>query len=115
MPLITADEILAQITDAAEGAFKEGWAVVKNYAPAEFKKMAVQLEDIATNVALFEIDDSQGYSAATGQVLFRMQRLSCEAVLVAVTQLTLITVQKALDAILKVLKSAFQGALAAIL
>ena len=112
---VTADEIFTQISDAAEGAFKEGWAAVRNYAPAEFRKMAVQLEDIATNVALFAVDDSQGYSPETGKLLFRMQRLSCEAVLVAVTQLTMIAVQKALNAILKVLKSAFQGALAAVL
>jgi hypothetical protein len=112
---VTADEIFTQISDAAGGAFKEGWAAVRNYAPAEFRKMAVQLEDIATNVALFAVDDSQGYSPATGKLLFRMQRLSCESVLVAVTQLTMIAVQKALNAILKVLKSAFQGALAAVL
>lgn len=111
----TTDEILTQIMDAAQGAFKEGWAAVKAYAPVEFEKMAVQLADIASNVALYEADPDQGYSPATGKILFKMQRQSCEAVLVALTQLTLISVQKALDAIVKVLKKAFDGALAAVL
>ena len=112
---ISADEIFGKISDAAQGAFKDGWAAVKDYAPAEFKKMAVQLESIIENVAKYAIDPTQGYSPATGKVLFRMQRTACEAVLVAVTQLTLIAVQKALNAIVKVLKEAFGTALAAVL
>jgi hypothetical protein len=111
---ISADEIFSQISDAAEGAFKDGWAAVKDYAPAEFKKMAIQLESIAENVALYEIDSNEGYSPATGKILFRMQRTACESVLVAVTHLTLIAVQKALNAIIKVLNDAFGAALAGI-
>ena len=44
-----------------------------------------------------------------------MQRRATEAVLVAVTQLTLIAVEKALNAISKALKEAFGTALAAAL
>lgn len=112
---ITADEILSKISDAAEGAFKDGWDAVKNYAPAEFHKMAVQLQSITENVAKYELDNNEGYSPATGKLLFRMQRTACESVLVATTHLTLIAVQKALNAIVKVLKDAFGGALAAVL
>ncbi len=112
---ITADEIFAKISGAAEGAFKNGWSAVKDYAPAEFRKMAVQLESIAENVAKYEIDPNQGYSPETGKILFRMQRTACEGVLVAVTQLTLIAVQQALDAIVKALKDAFGAALGGIL
>jgi hypothetical protein len=112
---ISADEIFNKITDAAQGAFKEGWSAVKDYAPVEFKKMAVQLESIAKNVAAFELDSTLGYSAGTGKVLFRMQRRSAEAVLVAVTQLTLIAVEKAINAIIKVIKDAFGTVLAGVL
>lgn len=112
---VSAEEIFKKISDAAEGAFKDGWSAVKDYAPAEFKKMAVQLESIAKNVAAYELDNSQGYSPATGKILFRMQRRATEAVLVAVTQLTLIAVEKALNAISKALKEAFGTALAAAL
>jgi hypothetical protein len=112
---ISADQILGKIADAAHGAFKDGWVAVKDYAPAEFRKMAVQLESIAKNVAAFELDPQQGYSAATGKILFRMQRRSAEAVLVAVTQLTLVAVEKALNAIVKVIKEAFGTLLAGVL
>jgi len=112
---ISADDIFDKISDAAEGAFKDGWNAVSTYAPAEFRKMAVQLASIVENVGMYEVDPDKGYSPATGKVLFRMQRTACESVLVAVTQLTLIAVQKALNAIIKVLKDAFGAALAGVL
>jgi hypothetical protein len=106
---IGADEIFKKMIDAAEGAFDEGWEAVKVYAPAEFKKMSVQLVEIVENVSLYEIDKTQGYSIKTGKILFQMQRTACESVLVAVTHLTLIAVQKALNAIMKVLRETFSG------
>lgn len=112
---ISADDIFNKISEAAHGAFKEGWSAVSTYAPAEFRKMAVQLASIAENVARYEADPNEGYSPATGKVLFRMQRTACESVLVAVTQLTLLAVQKALNAIIKVLKDAFGLAFAGVL
>jgi hypothetical protein len=47
-------------------------------------------------------------------MLFQMQRIACESVLVAVTQLTLLAVQKAINAIMKVLKDTFSGIIAAV-
>jgi len=111
---IAADEVYSNIIDAAEGAFKDGWDAVKTYAPAEFKKMALQLVEIAENVALYEIDKTQGYSPKTGKLLFKMQRTACESVLVAVSQLTLLAVQNALNAIMKVLKETIGGVIATI-
>ena len=111
---VNADEIYTKIVNAAEGAFKDGWQAVKTYAPAEFRKMAVQLAEIAENVALYEIDNTKGYSPETGKILFKMQRTACESVLVAVTHLTLIAVQDAINAILKVLMEAFGGIVAAV-
>lgn len=112
---VSAEEIFDKISNAAEDAFKEGWSAVKDYAPAEFKKMALQLESIAKNVAAYKLDNSQGYSEETGKILFRMQRRAAESALVAVTQLTLIAVEKAFNAIIEALKNAFGTALAAAL
>ncbi len=111
----TADNIFGQIMTAAEPSFKEGWAAVKQYAQVEFRKMAVQLEEIAANVAKYKISEKEGYSEETAKILFKMQRTACESVLVAVTHLTMIAVQKALDAIMQVLKKAFKGVIAGIL
>lgn len=112
---ISADDIFKKMIGAAETAFKDGWDAVKTYAPAEFKKMSVQLVEIAENVSLYKIDKTQGYPAKTGKILFKMQRTACESVLVAVTKLTLIAVQKALNAIIKILKDTFSGIIGPIL
>lgn len=112
---IKVEEIVDKMMTAAEGAFEDGWEAVKTYAPAEFRKMAVQLTEIAENVALYEVDQNKGYSPETGKVLFQMQRTACECVLVATTQLTMIAVQNALNAIMKVLKDAFSGVVSAII
>ncbi len=104
---ITADEIFDNMISSAKDAFKDGWDAVKKYAPAELKKMSVQLAEIAENVALYKADKTQGYSKATGKILLKMQRTACESVLVAVSQLTIIAVQKAINAILKALNDAF--------
>jgi hypothetical protein len=112
---IDADQILNEIMGAAQDAFKDGWEAVRQYAPGEFRKMAVQLEEIAANVAKFKINPDEGYSPETGQVLFGMQRRACEGVLVAMSKLTLIAVQEALDSIFKVLSNAFGGAFAGFL
>lgn len=111
---VNADDIYDKIMGAAEGAFQDGWHVVKAYAPGEFKKMALQLADIAANVAKYQLDPTLGYSPETGRILFQMQRNACEGVLIALTQLTLLTVQNAINAILKVLKGAFGGIIAAV-
>jgi hypothetical protein len=115
MMAISADDIFQKIAGAAEGAFQDGWKSVSKYAPDEFHKMAVQLSRISENVALYEQDPKKGYSLETGRLLFRMQRDACESVLVALTKLTLLAVQQALNAIMNALKEAFGGVLAAFL
>lgn len=112
---IGTNEIFSKLLEAAQQEFKGEWDVVKDYAPAEFKKMAQQLESIADNVAKYELDPNQGYSPETGKLLFQMQKTACESVLVAITQLTLLAVQKAINAILDVLKKEFGGVLALVL
>lgn len=112
---INVDDVFGKMMTAAGQAFGNGWDSIKGYAPAEFKKMAVQLVDIAENVAKYQLDPSTGYSAATGKLLFQMQRNATEGVLVAVSTLTLIMVQNAINAILAVLSQTFQAALGAVL
>lgn len=112
---IKVDDVFAKMMATAGQAFGDGWASVKNYAPTEFRKMALQLVDIADNVAKYRADRSTGYSAATGKLLFQMQRNATEGVLVAISTLTLLAVQNAINAILAVLKRTFKAALKAVL
>ncbi len=115
MPAPSAEQIFEEMMAAGEKAFGASWSAVANYAPAEFRKMAIQITEIAQNVARYKLDKSEGYSEETGRILMKMQRTAAESVLVATTQLNLIAVQKAMDAMAKVLRKTFKGLVARIL
>ena len=109
------ENVLNEMLNAASDAFGDGWESIKDYAPAEFKKISSQLVEIAENVAKYERDNSQGYSPETAKILLQMQRTATEGVLVAISSLTLIAVQNALNAIFDILKDTFEGVLSSIL
>jgi hypothetical protein len=113
--MASADEIFEEMMNAGEQAFGDGWKAVKEYAPAEFRKMAIHIEEIARNVEKYQLDRREGYSAKTGKKLMEMQRVACESVLVATARLTQVAVQKAMDAMYDVLRKAFKGAVATFL
>jgi hypothetical protein len=115
---IDVEDLFKTMLGAATAAFGDQWKIAKGFVPSELKKMAVQLAEIATNVAKFELDPNEGYPVVTAQIILQMQRQSFEAMLTAVTALTLIAVQKAVDQILQAVKVAFGrvlGALATLL
>lgn len=110
------NNVLKTMKTEAVTAFGDGWEQIKEYAPAEFDKMAVQLVSISKNVALYKTSGGKkGYSAATGKVLLQMQRTAMESVFVAVSALVLLTIQKAINAIFKVLRQTFATALGSVL
>ena len=113
--MATANQIFEEMMAAGEKAFGDSWSAVANYAPAEFRKMAIQITENAQNVAKYKRDKSEGYSPATGKILMKMQRTAAESVLVATTQLNLVAVQKAMDAMYKVLRKTFKSLVAGIL
>jgi len=112
---ITFENVLEKMLQSGSDAFGDGWDSVKDYAPAEFKKISSQIVEIAENVAKYELDESQGYSPETGKVLLQMQRTATESVLVAMSTLTIIAVQNAINAMMQVLKETFEGVLSSIL
>jgi hypothetical protein len=112
---INFDNVLDTMLETASDAFDDGWDAVKIYAPAEFKKISAQIVEIAENVVKYEINEDQGYSPETGKLLLQMQRNATEGVLVAISTLTLIAVQNAINAIFKVLRDTFSGVLSTIL
>lgn len=109
------NDLLQKMLQAGEAAFGAEWKQVSTFVPTEFKKMAVQLADIADNVAKFEANNAEGYPPAAAKVLLQMQQRGLEATLTAVTALTLTTIQNAFNSILKVLKDTFGGVLAEII
>jgi hypothetical protein len=104
---LDVDTLLKTMLGAVATAFGDEWKLAKGFVPVELKKMAVQFVDIAKNVAKFELDPDDGYPPATGQILLQMQRRSLEATLTAMTALTQIAVQRAIDKVLQVVKTTF--------
>lgn len=101
------DNVLDTILNEATAAFGDGWESIKGYAPVEFKKVTEQLLDITENVAKYLIDPNDGYSPETGKILLKMQVTATESVLVAISALTLIAVQNAINNIFEALKNTF--------
>lgn len=112
---INLENVLEKMLKAASNAFGDGWKSVEKYAPVEFKKIGLQIIEIAENVSKYKIDKNQGYSAETGKILLQMQRNATEGVLVAISTLTLAAVHNAINAIFKILKDTFKGAMLSIL
>lgn len=104
---INPDILYSSMLTEAQSSFGAGWDAIKTYAPAEFKKLTTQLVDIANNVAKYELDPNQGFSPETGKLLLKMQLNATESVLVAVSTLTLLAVQNAINGILQILKNTF--------
>lgn len=112
---INIENVLDTMLSTGAEAFEDGWDSVKTFAPAEFKKIGVQIVEIAENVIKYELDEDDGYSPETGKLLLQMQRNATVGALVAISTLTLIAVQNAINAIFQVLKDVFFGVLSSIL
>jgi len=109
------DDVFKKMLEAAAQAFGAEWNHVSKFVPAELKKLSIQLVDISENVTKFELNPADGYPPITGQVLLQMQQRALEATLTAVTALTLITIQTAIEDILEIVKETFAGVVKAII
>lgn len=78
------------------------WAQMEGYAIPELKKIAIQIEAIA--------DHAADYTPAGARALLDMQIKAAIGVIVAMTSLTLLAVQDAINAILDAVKGFVNGA-----
>jgi len=108
---LNVENVLGQMLQAGADEFGENWGQVSTFATVEFKKIAETVVDIAKNVAEYKLDPEKGYPVEVGKMLLEMQKKSTEAVLVGLTALTLLAVERAINAVLKVLKDTFSGIL----
>lgn len=79
------------------------WSGISTYAVPELKKIAIQIEAIAAH-----LDD---YTEDGARALFKMQVDASIGVIVAMTQLTLLAVQKMINTILSAIRNEVNGAL----
>ncbi len=105
MASINVGEVGTQMLNAALPILSQGGSSVKDYAEAEFKKIALQLEVIAKQTA-------SGAITPEGAVaLLQMQLNSSKIVLQTLEGLSLIIVEKAINAALDVVKTAINSLL----
>jgi len=96
------DDLVSRMTAAGRIAFGDLWQQVSHFALPELRKIAVQIDAIA--------DHHADYTPAGARALFDMQVKAAIGVIVAMTQLTLLAVQTALNAILDAVRDFVRAA-----
>ena len=93
---VDVNGLVNQMVTAGRGLAGGVWAQMQSYAIPELKKIAIQVEAIAENHAQYTL---QGAA-----ILFDMQIRAAVSVIVAMTSMTLVMVQNAVNAILDAVK-----------
>ena len=98
---------LGNMMAAGEESLKGSWDDIKDVAQLEFKTILYRLKDIAQSV----LDPSNSMTKATARYLVKSQVQLAVQAIVAVTTLTIVAVQKAINAALKAVKDTVNNAL----
>lgn len=97
------NDLTDQMLTAAKGLAGTIWSQMQSYALPELQKIAVQIVAIAENHA--------DYTVAGAKALLDMQVKASIGVIVAMTTLTLLAVQDAINAILDAVRGFVNGAI----
>ncbi len=99
---VDVDGLVDRMTAAGRGLAGGIWAEMESYAVPELKKIAIQVEAIAENHAQ--------YTLRHAEILFDVQFRAAVSVIVAMTSMTLVLVQNALNAIVDAVKDFINAA-----
>jgi hypothetical protein len=105
MPNIMIQDVITSMIGAAKGAFGRKWPGIKNFAEAEFEKLARTLVQIET------LKSSGQISEAEASVLLEMQKNTARAVMLSLEGMSLMLVEAAINAALAVVKDTINTAL----
>lgn len=89
---MNVDNLFSQMLQAGQGLAGDVWQQMKSFAIPELKKIAVQIVAIGEHL--------EDYTPAGARALLDMQMKAAAGVIVAMTTLTLLAVQEALNAII---------------
>ena len=95
--------LLQAMIGAGEGLGAEVWDKMKNFAVPELHKIAIQIAAIAEHITEF--------TPAGAKALFDMQINASIGVIAGMTEMTLLAVQTAINAILSAVRSFVNGAI----
>jgi hypothetical protein len=104
MANINVSDVLAGMIAAAQGVFSNKWPKVKDFAEAEFEKLARTLVQIEALKVSGQITDGEA------SVLLEMQKNTARAVMLALEGMSLLLVEQAINAALAVVKDAVNRA-----
>jgi hypothetical protein len=105
MANIDVDQVLTGMLGAAQGVFNEKWPEIKDYAEAEFEKLAKTLIQIELLRLRNQISEGEA------SVLFEMQKNTARAVMLTLEGMSLLLVEGAINAALAVVKDTVNSAL----
>lgn len=100
---MNADTLFGKMVDAGRGLGGDIWDGMQTVALPELKKIALQIAELAK-------PDSP-WSEEESKILLRMQVRAAVGVIVAMTALTMLAVQNAINAILDAVREFVNGAL----
>ena len=100
---LAVQPLLQAMIGAGQGLGTEVWGKMKTFAIPELHKIAVQIVAIAENAA--------DYTPAGAKALFDMQMKASLAVIAGMTELTMLAVQQAMNAILDAVRGMVNAAL----
>jgi hypothetical protein len=104
MPNIDVSQVLTSMIAAAKGVLGGKWPKVRDFAEAEFEKLARTLAQIET------LKVSKQITEAEASVLLEMQKNTARAVMLTLEGMSLLLVEQAINAALAVVKDAVNGA-----
>jgi len=105
MANIDVQQVLTGMVGAAEGVFGEKWPAIKDFAEAEFEKLAKTFAQIETLKLSGQITEGEA------SVLFEMQKNTARAVMLTLEGMSLLLVEGAINAALAVVKDTINTAL----
>lgn len=99
--------ILKQMMAAGQTSFGGDWPEIRDYAEVEFRAILNRVKDIARAVA----DPKNNISVTSGRHLVKAQIDLAAQAIVGFTTMTIVAVQRAIKAVLSVVKQAVNAAL----
>jgi hypothetical protein len=103
MMAVDVGNLLQSMIGAGEGLGADVWNKMKTYAVPELHKIAVQIAAIAENIT--------DYTPDGAKALFDMQVKASIGVIAGMTEMTLLAVQTAINAILNAIRGFVNGAI----
>jgi N-methylhydantoinase B/oxoprolinase/acetone carboxylase alpha subunit len=99
--------VLKEMLNAGSASFGASWSEIKDYAEVEFRAILSRLKDIARAVA----DPNNMVTLSSARHLVKAQIALAAQAIVGFTTMTIVAVQKAINAVLKTVKGTINSAL----